>query len=85
MSDPYNPYESEAELTRGGLKLLDQYGFGAAVATKSARITRDLDVLKRIQSHSPVLCKITVTTCDDELCRKLEPYAGSAFFRGQSG
>ena len=74
MSDPYNPYESEAELTRGGLKLLDQYGFGAAVATKSARITRDLDVLKRIQSHSPVLCKITVTTCDDELCRKLEPY-----------
>ena len=74
MSDPYNLYESEAELTRGGLKLLDQYGFGAAVATKSARITRDLDVLKRIQSHSPVLCKITVTTCDDELCRKLEPY-----------
>ena len=34
-------------MTRGGLKLLDQYGFGAAVATKSARITRDLDVLKR--------------------------------------
>ena len=40
MSDPYNPYESEAELTRGGLKLLARFGFGAAVATKSARITR---------------------------------------------
>lgn len=74
MSDPYNPYEREARLTRGGLQLLDQYGFGAAIATKSAMITRDLDVLQRIQAHSPVVCKITVTTWDDDLCRKIEPY-----------
>ncbi|MDZ4957446.1 radical SAM protein, partial [Clostridium perfringens] len=47
--------------------------FGVAIATKSDLITRDIDILKRIKEHSPVLCKITITTADDELCKKIEP------------
>jgi DNA repair photolyase len=73
MSDPYNPFEDKYRLTRGGLSLINTYGFGASIATKSALITRDIDVLKEIQAHSPVLIKITVTTCDDELCKNIEP------------
>ena len=72
MSDPYNPFEKELQLTRHALELLDAYGFGAAVATKGTLITRDADILREIASHSPVLCKITVTTCDDALAAKLE-------------
>ena len=72
MSDPYNPFEKELQLTRHALELLDAYGFGAAVATKGTLITRDADILRESTSHSPVLCKITVTTCDDALAAKLE-------------
>lgn len=81
MSDPYNPFEKELQLTRHALELLDAYGFGAAVATKGTLITRDADILREIASHSPVLCKITVTTCDDVLAAKLEPRAPSSSAR----
>lgn len=73
MSDPYNPFEKELGLTRHALELVDAFGFGAAIATKSSLITRDMDVLNGIREHSPVLCKVTITAADDTLCRKIEP------------
>ena len=59
-------------LTRGALKLVDDNRFGISIATKSDLIRRDIDILKRIQSHSPVLVKMTITTFDDDLCKKIE-------------
>lgn len=73
MSDPYNPFERDLCLTRNALELIDRYGFGVAIATKSDLVLRDIDILQRISAHSPVLIKLTVTTSDDELCKKLEP------------
>lgn len=73
MSDPYNPYEKEYLLTKDALKLINRYGFGVSIATKSDLVTRDIELLKNIQSHSPVLVKMTITTCDDEICKKIEP------------
>lgn len=78
MSDPYNPFEKEYSLTRGALELINIHGFGVSIATKSSLVTRDIDILKKIKSHSPVLIKITITTCDDELCKKIEPNVGEA-------
>lgn len=75
MSDPYNPFEEELELTRHALELIDAYGCGVAIATKSDLIVRDIDVLTSIQDHSPVICKLTVTTADDALAAKIEPNA----------
>ena len=75
MSDPYNPFEKELLLTRHALELIDAYQCGAAVATKSDLIVRDIDVLQSIAAHSPVVCKLTVTTADDTLTAKLEPGA----------
>lgn len=75
MSDPYNPFEEELQLTRHGLELIGAYECGVAIATKSDLIVRDIDVLKLIQDHSPVICKLTVTTADDALAAKLEPGA----------
>lgn len=75
MSDPYNPFEKELMLTRHALELIDAFGFGAAIATKSTLLTRDIDILQSIKEHSPVLCKITITTVDDELTKKIEPRA----------
>ena len=73
MSDPYNPFEKEFKLSRGALELINRYRFGISIATKSDLISRDVDILKEISLHSPVLIKITITTSDDLLCRKLEP------------
>lgn len=75
MSDPYNPLEREHELTRGALKLIRRYGFGISIATKSALVTRDIDVLQAIHRHSPVVVMLTVTTADDRLAHILEPGA----------
>lgn len=73
MSDPYNRFEEEYMLTRGAMELINRFGFGAAIATKSDLIVRDIDILKEISKHSPMLVKITVTTADDVLCSKVEP------------
>lgn len=62
MSDPYNPFEKELELTRHALELCNAFGFGTAIATKSSLLARDIDVLTDIMEHSPVLCKVTITT-----------------------
>lgn len=75
MSDPYNPFEAQAQLTRHALELLAAYGFGAAIATKSNLITRDINVLREIAAAQPVLCKLTITTTDDALAAKIEPHA----------
>ncbi|MEG2985388.1 MAG: radical SAM protein [Peptostreptococcaceae bacterium] len=72
MSDPYNPFEKTHMLTRKALKLIDEYKFGISIITKSDLIVRDIDILKKIQTHSPTMVKITITTFDDELCKKIE-------------
>ena len=77
MSDPYNPFEAELQLTRHALELLDAYQFGVAIATKSDLIARDIDVLSAMRERVPVLCKITVTTTDEALAAQLEPHAPS--------
>jgi len=73
MSDPYNPFEKEMMLTRDALKEINNFNFGIAIATKSDLVLRDIDILKKIKSHSPTLIKITITTFDDELCKRIEP------------
>lgn len=75
LSDCYNPHEKETELTRGALQLLDKYGFGVSVETKSDLVVRDIDVLCSIAKHSPAVVKFSVCTPYDDLSRKLEPKA----------
>lgn len=73
LSDSYNPFEKEIELTRNALKLIDRYGFGVSIDTKSDLILRDKDILKSISSHSPVSVKFSVSTPYDDLSKKIEP------------
>lgn len=73
MSDPYLHAEETLRLTRRCLEIIDEYGFGLAVLTKSARILRDIDLLKSIHSKSKCVVQMTLTTADDALCRRIEP------------
>ena len=73
MTDPYLPLEERLRMTRGALEIIEKHGFGVAVQTKSTRILRDLDVLQRINEKGKAVVQMTLTTCDDDLCRILEP------------
>lgn len=73
MSDPYIPLEEKLMLTRRCLELIDRYGFGIAIQTKSDRILRDMDLLHSINSRTKAVVQMTLTTHDENLCRILEP------------
>lgn len=73
MSDPYMHCEEKLCLMRRCLEIIDRYGFGVAVQTKSDRILRDIDLLKSINRKSKCVVQMTLTTADDTLCRILEP------------
>jgi len=73
MCDPYIPIEKDLKLTRQCLEIIEKNGFGLAILTKSAMIMRDMDILKAINKRSKCVVEITLTTYDEELCRKLEP------------
>ncbi len=73
MCDPYMHCEEELGLTGKCLALIERYGFGLAIQTKSDRILRDLDLLIRIQKKTKCVVQMTMTTYDEDLCRILEP------------
>lgn len=73
MTDPYIPLEEELCHVRKALELIERYGYGFTAITKSARILRDLDILKRINDKTKCVVQMTLTTADDELCRLIEP------------
>ncbi len=73
MSDPYLPLEIELGNVRKALHLIEQYGFGFTVITKSNRILRDLDLLQKINEKTKCVVQMTLTTYDEDLCRKIEP------------
>ncbi len=73
MSDPYMHCEEDLRLTRKCLEVIEKYGFGAAVQTKSDRILEDIDLLERINKNAKCVVQITLTTYDDELCSIIEP------------
>lgn len=73
MCDPYMHIEERTGLTRKCLELINEYEYGVAVQTKSARILRDMDLYKSINEKAKAVIQITLTTYDEELCKILEP------------
>ena len=84
MTDPYIPLETKLEYTRGALLLIEKYGFGAALQTKSARVLRDLDVLRRINNKTKAVVQMTLTTADEDLCKIIEPNVSTTRQRAET-
>jgi len=74
MCDPYMYIESKLNLTRKCLEIINRYGFGLSILTKSNRILRDMDLLKSINNKSKCVVQMTLTTYDENLCKIIEPY-----------
>ncbi len=75
-TDPYQPAERHFRLTRSVLETLaDHAGLRIVIITKSALITRDIDVLRRLARHSRLTVHLSLITLDRDLARRLEPRA----------
>ncbi len=73
MTDPYIPEELELNYTKQTLEVINKYGFGVSLITKSTRVLRDLDLFQEINTKSKCVIQMTLTTYDESLCRKIEP------------
>ena len=73
MTDPYIPLENNLQYVRKSLLLAEKYGFGFTLITKSNRVLRDLDILKKVNEKTKCVIQMTLTTYDEQLCQKLEP------------
>ena len=75
-TDPYQPLERKQRITRSLLEVFARKsGFGLGIVTKSALITRDIDLLRQIASRHKLTVHLTVTTMNAKLARILEPRA----------
>ena len=73
MCDPYIHLEHELGYTRRCLEVIDKYGCGLSILTKSTRIMRDIDLLKSINNKAKCIVETTLTTFDENLCKIIEP------------
>ncbi len=78
VTDPYNSKEKEYRLSRNALKIIDGFGFGVSVITKSDLVVRDLDILIDIEKVAPSIVNFSITCSDDELCKKIEPFVSTS-------
>lgn len=81
MSDPYMHIEKSLKMTRKALEVIEKYGFGVTVLTKSSLILRDLDLYKQINKKAKAIIQMTLTTYDEELCKILEPNVSTTYER----
>lgn len=81
MSDPYIPLEKNLCNMRKCLEIIDKYGFGVSILTKSNLILRDLELLKSINQKTKVVVQMTLTTYDEKLCKILEPNVSTSYER----
>jgi DNA repair photolyase len=73
MSDPYIPIIENLHNIRSCLELIEKYGFGLAIQTKSNLILKDMDLLRKINKNAKCIVEITLTTFDEKLCKIIEP------------
>lgn len=81
MSDPYMPIEEKLGNMRKCLEEIERYGFGVTMITKSTKVLRDLDLLKKINEKSKCVVQMTLTTYDEYLCRIVEPNVETTYER----
>ena len=80
-TDPYQPIEREWRIMRQILEVLAKAEHPVAIVTKSALITRDIDILAPMAKKGLVKVGISVTTLDKTLARSMEPRASTPMKR----
>jgi DNA repair photolyase len=76
-TDPYQPIEKAHRIMREILEVLEARGHPVGIVTKSALVTRDIDILARMAERGLAKVALSVTTLDRMLARTMEPRAST--------
>ena len=76
-TDPYQPIEKQWRIMREILEVLDAANHPVGIVTKSALVTRDIDILSRMAARGLAKVALSVTTMDRQLARNMEPRAAT--------
>ncbi len=76
-TDPYQPIERKFRVMRSILEVLARHNHPVGIVTKSALVTRDIDVLAPMARLGLAKVAISVTTLDPKLARSMEPRAAA--------
>ena len=76
-TDAYQPIERERRITRRILEVLSEFNHPVGIVTKSALVTRDIDLLAPMARKGLVKVALSVTTLDPKLARAMEPRAST--------
>lgn len=76
-TDPYQPIEKEWRVMREILEVLEARNHPVGIVTKSALVTRDIDILSRMAEKGLAKVALSVTTLDRKLARTMEPRAAT--------
>ena len=76
-TDPYQPIERITKITRSVLEVLSEFNHPVSITTKSASVTRDLNLLANMARRKLVKVFLSVTTLNRRLASKLEPRAAT--------
>ncbi|HEX3436853.1 MAG TPA: radical SAM protein [Pseudacidobacterium sp.] len=84
-TDPYQPIERRARITRSLLEVLAECrGLRLGIVTKSTLVVRDTDLLKKFAERNRLTVHISITTPNVKLARILEPRAPRPDLRFQT-
>jgi DNA repair photolyase len=76
-TDPYQPVEKQWRIMREVLEVLEEHKHPVGIVTKSALVTRDIDILSRMAEQGLAKVALSVTTLDRKLARTMEPRAAT--------
>jgi DNA repair photolyase len=76
-TDPYQPIEKQYRIMREILEVLEARGHPVGIVTKSALVTRDIDILARMAERGLAKVALSITTLDRMLARTMEPRAST--------
>jgi DNA repair photolyase len=75
-TDPYQPGEAQARVTRRFLEMVAGHrNLRLGIVTKGALILRDLDLLQKIHARSRLSIHVSLVTPHADLARRLDPWA----------
>ncbi|MDB5596627.1 MAG: radical protein [Hyphomicrobiales bacterium] len=76
-TDPYQPIEKQYRIMRSVLEVLARFDHPVGIVTKSALVTRDIDLLGPMAEKGLAKVALSITTLDRKLARTMEPRASS--------
>ena len=76
-TDPYQPVDRQWRIMREVLEVLEAHNHPVGIVTKSALVTRDIDILGRMAEKGLAKVALSVTTLDRKLARTMEPRAAT--------